>query len=119
MQYLELYRIDIMFNKTFTLSTLILVLLIAGCSNSVGPVSEVIPTTNFGFQLAEPSHVKIWVENNYRTEVVTVLNDYRQAGSHNVSVEMKDIDGIRLPNGLYTILIKTDSFENSYPLLLY
>lgn len=108
-----------MFDKTITFSTFILFLLIAGCSNSVGPVSDVIPTTNFGFQLAEPSIVTIWVENNYRTEVVSVLNEHRQAGSHNVSVEMKDIDEKRLPNGLYTILIKTDSFANSYPILLY
>lgn len=108
-----------MFNKTFASSTLLLFLLLAGCSNYVGPTSEDIPRTNFGFQLAEPSHVRIWVENNYQTEVVSVLNEYRQAGSYSALVEMKNADGKRLPNGLYTIFIKTDSFANSHPILLY
>lgn len=108
-----------MFHKTLTFSTCLLFLLLAGCSNYAGPTFGDIPSTHFGFQLSEPAHVRIWVENTYQTEVVSVLDEYRQAGSHDVLIEMKDADGKRLPKGLYTIYFKTDSFASSHPILFY
>ena len=111
------FRTEIMFHKTFTIPTCLLFLSLAGCSNFAGPTSGDIPTTHFGFQLSEPAHVRVWVENNYQTEVVSALDELRQAGSHSVMIEMKDADGKRLPYGLYTIFIKTDSFASSHPIL--
>lgn len=111
------FRTEIMFHKTFRISICLLFLSLAGCSNFAGPTSGDIPSTNIGFQLSEPAHVRVWVENNYQTEVVSVLDELRQAGSHSVMIEMKDAAGKRLPYGLYTIFIKTDLFASSRPIL--
>jgi hypothetical protein len=106
-----------MFNKTILFSV-ILLLSLAGCSSFLGPQTDVIPTTNLVFSLPEPGHVRVWIENSYKTEVISVIDEHLEAGTYEIPIEMKDSKGKRLPEGLYTMNIKSGPHSSSNVMLL-
>jgi hypothetical protein len=92
--------------------------LIWGCSNSVGPEDDVIPSTTISFSLVETSHVDLWIENAYQTKVLTLVDEEREAGNYEVSFDMIDSNGNRLPDGIYTYHLKVDDDSLSRILIL-
>lgn len=79
----------------------------------MGPDDDVISSTTIGFMLEETSHVELWIENAYQTRVITLVDEEREAGNYEVSFDMVDSNGNRLPNGLYTYHLETDSHSFS------
>ena len=104
--------------KVMVFSPLLMMLLLYGCSNTAGPGNDTLPSYTISFVLDEPGHVKLWLENAYQTTVITLVDEEREAGAHQVSFEMIDSDGNILPAGLYTYFLKTDSFSVSRALIL-
>lgn len=107
-----------MTNKAVTFSLLLIFFLILGCSNSLGPENDVIPSTTISFAIGETSHVKLWIENSYQTRVITLVDEVRDAGTHTVSFDMIDSKDNRLPNGLYIYHLETDFFSTSRTMIL-
>ncbi len=85
----------------------------------MGPVNEDIPSTSIEFALEETSHVELWIENAYQTRVITLVDEKRDAGVHTVSFDMVDSKGNRLPDGLYTYHLVSDSFSTSNTVVLF
>jgi len=107
-----------MINKAVKYSFLLFLSLIWGCSNSVGPEDDVIPSTTINFSLEETSHVKLWIENAYQTRVITLVDEERDAGIHTISFDMIDSKDNRLPNGLYTYHLETEFYSQSRTMIL-
>ena len=99
-------------------SFLLFLSLIWGCSNSVGPENDVIPSTTISFALVETSHVKVWIENAYQTRIITLVDEERDAGNYSVSFEMIDSKGNRLPSGLYTFHLETEDLSQYRAVIL-
>lgn len=97
-------------SKTVTLLILLL-LLAAGCSNSLQPDTVPPQTKAIRFALPDTSHVKLWIENAYQTRVRTLVDKVKQPGSYTVNFHMVDEKGNALSYGLYTYHISTDSLS--------
>lgn len=96
------------FLSLFIVSTLLL-----SCSNSLSPTGYNDTTMSIQFSIPESDHVNIWIENAYQTKVVTVLGEFKVAGSHTVQFELVDYNGNKLPKGLYTYRIKSGAYTAS------
>lgn len=107
-----------MINKALKFSSLLFLSLIWGCSNSVGPENDVIPSTTISFEIVETSHVKLWIENSYQTRVITLVDEELDAGIYTFSINVIDSKGNRLPNGLYTYYLESNSYSTSRTMIL-
>lgn len=94
-----------------------LVLLMIACSNSLSTESNP-GTMTINFDLPEDTHVKLWIENSYHTDVKTLLNKNMPQGIHSVAWDTKDDNGDLVPSGLYIYHIKTDEIHSSRTMLL-
>lgn len=97
---------------------ILLFLFVSGCSNTLGPENDEIPTTIISFTIEEPGHVKLWVENAYKTKVLTLVDEQKNAGNYTVTIEWIDENGNRLPYGMYTYFLETDSLSISRTFVL-
>lgn len=88
-------------------------LIAAGCSNSLDVWEGEPVSTNIGYNLLDETHVKLWVENSYKTTIVTLVDDVQPAGNYQVTFVAVDSDGNNLPEGVYTYHIKTDEHSQS------
>jgi len=59
------------------------------------------PTTTIGYQLNERSLVTLTVYNALGREVSTLVNEVKDAGSHQATWNSRDIKGNSLPSGIY------------------
>lgn len=91
----------------------------AGCSNSLDTGDTEPYSTMISYQLNEETHVKLWVENSYKTTVSALVDEVQQAGSYQVTFNAVDSNGNNLPEGLYTYRIETNSHSQSRVLHLF
>lgn len=82
---------------------LFLVLALAGCKSSI--LDD--PSTTIQFSIAEPSHVKLTVENSYNTIIATLVDGVEPAGPHQSRLEMNG-----LPEGMYFYTLETKGLES-------
>lgn len=94
-------------------------ILFYGCSNPLDVGDGVPLSTIITYNLPADSHVKLWVENSYKTSVATLVDEVQQAGFHNVTFNAVDSNGNNLPEGLYTYHLETNSHSQSRVLNLF
>lgn len=94
-------------------------LLITGCSSPVNIPDEDPASTSITFSLQESSHVVIWLENAYKTKVLTITDQTYPPGTHSVSFEFADEKGKNLPFGIYTIFIEAAQFSINEPIFYF
>jgi hypothetical protein len=89
------------------ISTLLflLVMLSLGCNSSI--LDD--PTTLIKYQLPEKSHVKLTVENSYKTLIATLVDEEQSAGGHQVSFATND-----LAEGIYFYTLEVNGIESNY-----
>jgi hypothetical protein len=71
------------------------------------------PTTNFSFSIAEAGMVKLSVYNLLGQKVKTVLNEFKEAGSYNVT-----FDASSLTSGTYFYKLETPQFNQTKKMIL-
>ena len=71
------------------------------------------PTTSIKFDIPSDNFVNIKVYNILGMEVVTLINEFRKAGSYNVS-----FNGANLSSGVYYYKIKSGEFEKVRKMML-
>ena len=71
------------------------------------------PTTQIRFSLAEQSQVTLKVYNILGKEIVTLVNDVKSAGVHEVS-----FDGSGLASGVYFYTLQTGKFTQTHKMIL-
>jgi len=76
-------------------------------------------TTLIRYDLPESSHVTLKVYNILGQEVVTLLDDFRIAGTqHGVLWDGRDEQGQRMPSGLYVYRLRAGRFAESQRMVL-
>ena len=80
-------------------------LLFVGCKSSI--LDD--PTTIIRFQVAEPSHVKLTIENSYNTIVATLVDSNLQAGYHSAAW-----DAAGTPSGVYFYNLECTGTQSTY-----
>ncbi|MBK7631579.1 MAG: immune inhibitor A [Ignavibacteriales bacterium] len=71
------------------------------------------PSTEINFSLAKSSSVTLKVYNILGSEVVTLVNDFMEAGKHTVQFNAKDFT-----SGVYFYTIKADNFTSTRKMIL-
>jgi len=71
------------------------------------------PSTNINYSIAEAGLVKIAVYNLLGQEVALVVNEFKEAGQHNISFNASG-----LPSGAYFYSIETPQFKQTRKMLL-
>jgi len=71
------------------------------------------PTTNIRFSLLEANHVTLKVYNMLGQEVVTLVDDFKNAGTFEVT-----FDAVNIPTGTYFYSIAAGSFTSIKKMLL-
>ncbi len=71
------------------------------------------PTTNIQFEIPENSFVTLSVFDMMGHEVAKLVDDYRGAGSYNVT-----LDGSNLASGIYFYKLQTDKFSQTMKMVL-
>lgn len=99
--------------KHFFVLILPMILYVTACSSPVSTGDEDLPTTTISFALQEASHTTLWLENSYKTTVLTITDQLYEAGSHSITFEMADRNGNSFPKGIYSYHIKTNHFSQS------
>lgn len=94
----------------------ICLLLIAGCSSPVNSFDEDPPFTGISFTIPESSRVVIWLENSYKTKVLSITDELYPAGDHNISFAFADESGNILPAGIYTIVMEIGDYSSKRPI---
>ena len=76
------------------------------------------PSTKIRFDLARPSYTSIKVYNVRGRLIKTLLNEFKQAGSYNVTWNGCDAEGSSLPSGVYIYNIQSDCFKRAKKMTL-
>jgi hypothetical protein len=76
------------------------------------------PTTEIMFALTKPSHVTLDIYNIMGQKIATIVDEYRQAGTHRVLWNGTSDTGAPVASGMYFGKIKSDQFEGSIKMLL-
>ncbi|GEM_PF-1738727 len=84
-----------------------------GCSNSLDTGGDDSLSTTISYQLNEETHVKMWVQNAYKTTVATLVDEVQPPGVHTSTFVAVDSNGNNLPEGIYTYRLETDSLSES------
>lgn len=71
------------------------------------------PTTTISFSIPQSQNVELKVFDILGNEMVTLLNEYREAGEHKV-----ELDGSDLTSGIYFYRLKAGGFVQSKKLVL-
>jgi hypothetical protein len=74
--------------------------------------------TRIVYQLPERSHVKLTLHDLMGREVKILANEEREAGTHQVEWDGRDVRGNPLPSGIYIYSLQAGSFRSSKKLLL-
>ncbi len=76
------------------------------------------PTTQIQFALPQDEHVRLGIYNALGQEVVTLIDEQRSAGYHNVSWNGRDKGGRAVSTGLYIYRIQAGEFVTSRKMTL-
>ena len=71
------------------------------------------PTTSFKFALPRDCHVKLEILNILGQKVATILNEWREAGIHEVSWNGELNSGNPVASGVYFATIKAGEFSST------
>ena len=71
------------------------------------------PSTQINYNVAESGFVNLKVYNILGMEVATLINEYKPAGSYQVSFDGKD-----LPSGVYIYNLSVNDFTNTRKMIL-
>lgn len=104
-------------NQIITLLLLVSVLM-AGCSNTVGTDDAEVRSTGISYQVPQAGYVKLWIENSYKTTVATLVDEHQSAGSYTVQFVAAEANGVHLPPGIYSYHFRTDTVSLSRILIL-
>jgi len=87
----------------------VLLLISAGCDESIYPFQQVTEEFTFTYDLPNEGVVDLIVLNCYMNNIRTLLADSTQSsGTHSSSWELLDESAVRVPDGLYYIRIILD-----------
>ena len=84
---------------------ILLAFVLAGCRSSI--LDD--PTTTIQYSVAEPSHVKMTIENSYNTVIATPVDEDQQAGIHGVAVSLSG-----LTEGIYFYTVERKGLRSNY-----
>jgi len=76
------------------------------------------PATHIRFSLAEGTDVRLEIYNILGEKVVTILDDYLDAGQHLIEWDGTNSTSQPVPSGIYFYRLATDSFSESKKMLL-
>jgi flagellar hook assembly protein FlgD len=76
------------------------------------------PSTILKYSIPEAGNVSIKVYDILGNLVKTVVNDYQQAGSYNVSWNGENANGNKAATGTYIARIQVNGFSHSIKMLL-
>ncbi|MFH1374197.1 MAG: T9SS type A sorting domain-containing protein [bacterium] len=76
------------------------------------------PSTQINFSLPQASDVKLEVYNVLGQQVVTLLDDFREAGAHTVSWNSTDNSGKQVSSGVYFYRIQAADYTDTRKMLL-
>ncbi|MCU7496679.1 MAG: hypothetical protein HF314_15075 [Ignavibacteria bacterium] len=82
---------------------LLLVFAFAGCKSSI--LDD--PSTTISYKVTEREHVRITIENSYKTTVALLVDDIQLPGAY--SIQTNDM---KLPEGLYFWTMETRGIES-------
>lgn len=103
-----------MINLKFrNLFIILVVLFLAGCSNTMGSEGSDPHPTDIIYTVHVTGHVHLWVENSYKTKVATLVDEIKTPGNHRATFDAVDAGGNNLSEGIYTYHIKTEWYSQS------
>jgi len=91
--------------KKLSLLLSFLIILSFGCNSSI--LDD--PATTIKYYVPENSHVKLTVENSYKTLIVTLVETEQNAGNYEVSFGIND-----LAEGIYFYTIEMRGTESNF-----
>jgi uncharacterized Fe-S center protein len=91
--------------KSYYLISLLSLILIFGCNSSI--LDD--PSTTIKYSVAEDSHVKLTIENSYKTLISTLVDTVQSAGAHQVSFDAND-----LAEGVYFYTIEARGTNSDF-----
>jgi len=91
--------------KTLHITLFFLFIILNGCNSSI--LDD--PTTSIHYSVAERSHVKLTIENSYKTLIATLVDEEQFAGTYQVSFIMSD-----LAEGVYFYTIELKGTDSDY-----
>jgi hypothetical protein len=75
-------------------------------------------STELVFQIPEPARIDLKVYNILGQEVVTLVDEVKPEGAHNITWDGRDASGQRLSSGIYFYRLKTDNFTQTRKMVL-
>ena len=91
--------------KLISLLLFFLVILSLGCNSSI--LED--PSVKIRYQLPEESHVKLTVENSYKTLIAILVDEVQNAGVHEVNFDAND-----LAEGIYFYTVEMNGTESNF-----
>ena len=91
--------------KLISLLLFFLVILSLGCNSSI--LED--PSVKIRYQLPEESHVKLTVENSYKTLIAILVDEVQGAGVHEVSFDAND-----LAEGIYFYTVEMNGTGSNF-----
>jgi flagellar hook assembly protein FlgD len=76
------------------------------------------PTTDVYFDLPNPSHVTLTVYNIVGQRVITLVDGYREAGSHTVTWDGRSSSGNSVSSGVYFYRLEAGELVASRKMML-
>ena len=83
----------------------LLMILLNGCRSSVAPD----PSTTIRYQVEQPSHVRLEVENSYNTVVAILVDEDKSAGIYHVA-----FNASALTEGIYYYTLEYIGLNSTY-----
>ena len=77
------------------------------------PSKSSMPTTSINFSLPTSSHVKIIIYDQWGKIIIILLDEFKEAGSHNVTWSANMVS-----SGMYYVKMTTNDFEQMQKLIL-
>ena len=71
------------------------------------------PSTAIRFDIDRSEKVILQIYNNEGRLITTLIDNHMNAGSHEVSWNSKNDDGLTIASGVYYYILKTDGFVTS------
>lgn len=95
--------------KQCNLFITLLVLLLAGCSNTLDTGGDDPYSTEITYLVQGKGDVHLWIENSYKTKVATLVDEEKTPGWHSAKFDAVDASGNNLPEGIYTYRFETEN----------
>ncbi len=91
--------------RVFSLTTLLLAIVLFGCKSSI----LYDPSIIIRYSVPETSMVKLTIENSYNTIILTPVDKVQNAGSYSIN-----FDSSNLPEGVYFYTVELKGVNSTY-----